>query len=952
MDVNVSEVGETVPSPVSVLDRVIVTSLVGWVSSTTVNVAVPAASVVDRPEVGVTITPAASAGPAPSVRASRASAPARRSTFRGGACSRAVVWVSVGSGGCMSPRKPCVDCGFRHPSTRGSNRPRPSPARERLSGPRDPRSCRRGAPRASALGPHPGPPHSPSIVQSNCRATRGNCSNRREITLNHRYARPAKPASTAGCATAPRPGGEIPRRPGRSLLAPGGRGEAVQEPAAEADSRWIGSSPAATETLMLLLFSTTLFLSAALLFAVQPMFGRMVLPLLGGSPSVWNTVMVFNQVMLMVGYAYAHALARRGARAWGFHLALLLLGLSVLPLHLRPDQIPPANGSPVLWLLWTMMSTVALPFLLLSTTGPLLQRWFAHTRHAHASDPYFLYAASNVGSMLGLIAYPFLLEPRWALHAQSRGWAVGYLVLLLLIAACAWATRKAASGEPEVGAPDVAADEARPALGRRLRWLALAFAPSSLMLGVTTHLTMDLVSMPLLWIVPLAVYLLTFILAFARRDVVPAGVLARIRTYAVLGVLIVIVSHASEPVWFVAALHLTALFALGLTCHRAMAHDRPGVSHLTEFYLCVAAGGALGGVFNALIAPRVFTSVAEYPLVVVLACLLAPAWPIRAVAAGQAPEPAGAARPRRELARDLVVSLAVGAVVFAAILVPRALGHEWRRVELVLLVAALCFPLFAFRRRSLRFGLVVGTLLLVPQFARESERTTLHAERSFFGIHRVQSLRTADGLMHRLVHGTTLHGVQWIEPRRCEEPLSYYHRGGPGGQVFAEFGRASRASRIGIVGLGTGATIAFAEPGQQWTYFEIDPAVVRIASNPDWFCFLANAQVRPRIVLGDARLSLAADTTRYDLLVLDAYTSDAIPVHLLTREALREYFGHLTPHGVLALHLSNRHFDLEPVVARLARDAGFSPRLRVEGKPSAADQARGYESSSWAVIAR
>ena len=708
---------------------------------------------------------------------------------------------------------------------------------------------------------------------------------------------------------------------------------------------------------MLLLFSITLFLSAALLFAVQPMFGRMVLPLLGGSPSVWNTVMVFYQVILMVGYAYAHALARRGARAWALHFALLVLGLTVLPLGLRPDQIPPAGGNPVLWLLWTMMSTVALPFLLLSTTGPLLQRWFAHTGHTQARDPYFLYAASNVGSMLGLLAYPFLLEPRWALHAQARGWAAGYVLLLLLIATCAWAARHVPGGEgPAGGEPGAVPDTAPPITWRRrLRWLALAFAPSSLMLGVTTHLTMDLVSMPLLWIVPLAVYLLTFILAFAGREVVPAGVLARLRTYAVLGVLIVLVSHASEPVWFVASLHLVALFALGLTGHRALAHDRPAVSHLTEFYLCVAAGGAMGGAFNALVAPRIFTSVAEYPLVLVLACLLVPAWPTRAASltrAKEAADPVQASPWRREILRDLLAALAAAAIVLAMVLVPRAMGHEWRRVELVLLVAALCFPLFALRRRSLRFGLAVGVLLLVPQFADESERTTLHAERSFFGIHRVLALRTADGLMHRLVHGTTLHGVQWFEPARCDEPLSYYHRGGPAGQVFAEFGRAPRATRIGVVGLGTGALAAYAEPGQRWTYFEIDPAVVRIASNTDWFCFLAHAAVKPRIVLGDARLSLAADTTRYDLLVLDAYSSDAIPVHLLTREALRQYFERLTPHGVLALHLSNRHFDLEPVVARLARDAGFADRLRVDGRPSAEDQARGYESSSWAVIAR
>ena len=614
------------------------------------------------------------------------------------------------------------------------------------------------------------------------------------------------------------------------------------------------------------------------------------------------------------------------------------------------------------WLLLTMASSVALPFLLLSTTGPLLQRWFTHTGHAQARDPYFLFAASNVGSMLGLLAYPFLLEPGWTLQEQSRGWSAGY-VLLLMIGACALAARRglAAHGGAERGleaSPPPAAD--RPGVRRRLHWLALAFAPSSLMLGATTHLSMDLVAIPLLWIVPLAVYLLTFILAFARRPLIPTGMLARLQVFAVLGVLIVLVSHASEPLWFVAGLHLSALFTLGLTCHGVLARDRPDVAHLTEFYVWVAAGGALGGAFNALVAPLAFSSVAEYPLVLVIACLLAPAWPARRSSRRAAddrpadgdPSPIrGLGRPESP-GRDLVVGLTVTASAIAIVLLVRAFGHEWRRAEFVLLAALLCFPLFALRQRPLRFGLALGGVLLLSPLAGDSGRSTLHAERSFFGIHRVQSLRTPQGRMHRLVHGTTLHGMQWAEPARCDEPLSYYHRGGPAGQVFATLGRAPRAANIGVVGLGTGALSAYAEPGQLWTYFEIDPAVVHIASNPDWFCYLGRAPVVPRVLLGDARLSLAADTTRYDLLVLDAYTSDAIPVHLLTREAFRQYFERIRPGGVLALHLSNRHFDLERVVARITREAGLARRIRVDGAPSHAEAARGVEPSSWAVVAR
>lgn len=715
---------------------------------------------------------------------------------------------------------------------------------------------------------------------------------------------------------------------------------------------------------MLLLFSLTVFVSAALMFAVQPMYGRMVLPLLGGSPSVWNTVMVCYQVTLLAGYGYAHALARRGPRWWGLHLALLLAAFVVLPLRLSPDQTPPPGGDPVLWLLVTMASSVALPFLMLSTTGPLIQRWFAHTGHAHARDPYFLYAASNVGSMLGLLAYPFLLEPNLTLQAQSRGWSAGYILLVMLICACALVARRglATQGATSHGpaaeeSPVTAQTVGRIGARRRLHWLVLAFAPSSLMLGATTHLSMDLVAVPLLWIVPLAVYLLTFILAFAGRPLIPPGLLARLQVFSVLGVLIVLLSHASEPLWFVAGLHLLALFTLGLTCHNVLAGRRPGVEHLTEFYVWVAAGGALGGAFNALAAPLLFDSVAEYPLVLALACMLAPAWATRRAApGGSAPEAERGAT--RELiapgsfGRDIVVALTFSASVIAVIMLVRAFGHSWLRAEFVVFASLLCFPLFALRKRPVRFGLSLAGLMLLAPTATNSERPTLHAERSFFGIHRVLSVNTPEGRMHQLVHGTTLHGKQWVEPSRCDDPLSYYHRAGPAGQMFETFGRSSGGASIGVVGLGTGALSAYAQPGQRWTYFEIDPAVVRIASNADWFCYLGRSAAPPRMLLGDARLSLVSDTTRYDLLVLDAYTSDAVPVHLLTREAFAQYFERIKPGGVLALHLSNRHFDLERVVARIAHESGLAHRIRVDGTPSKEMAARGMEMSTWAALAR
>ena len=704
---------------------------------------------------------------------------------------------------------------------------------------------------------------------------------------------------------------------------------------------------------MLLLFSVALFVSAALLFAVEPMFARMVLPLLGGSPSVWNTAMVFYQAALLAGYGYAHLLSGRGLRWRAAHLAVMAAALLLLPLGLGPTQRPVPGGDPVGWLLLTMTATVGLPFLLLATTGPLLQRWFAHTGHPHARDPYFLYAASNVGSMVGLLAYPFVVEPRWTLAEQSRLWAIGYGLLLPLIAACAFVARAAASS-PAMPRPDPAPlSDAPVTWRRRLTWVALAFVPSSLMLGVTMHFSMDIVAMPLLWIVPLAIYLLTFIVAFAARPLIGPRRAAQVLIFAVLGVLIVLEAHTSETLWLVVGLHLAALLAAGLTCHGLLAADRPGIRDLTEFYVWVAVGGVLGGAFNALLAPLVFRSVAEYPLVLIVACVLAPPWPRRARAKPDAgPSPGEAAPAPRVSGGDLLAAVILTAIVAGIIFGVRAAGHEWRQGEFVVLLAVLCFPLFAFRRRPVRFGLALGGVMLLSPLAGGAERPTLFAARSFFGIHRIQRMRTPAGTMHQLMHGTTVHGIQWVDPSRCDEPLGYYHRLGPAGQIFAAFGQAPGARRVGVAGLGTGALGAYAEAGQRWTFFEIDPVVVRIAADPRWFCYLDGMPAPPRVRLGDARLSIATDTTRYDVLVLDAYSSDAIPVHLLTREAFQEYFAHLTPHGVLVLHLSNRFFDLEPVVARIARDGGWSGRLRSDGQVSERERSQGRFPADWAVVAR
>jgi hypothetical protein len=699
---------------------------------------------------------------------------------------------------------------------------------------------------------------------------------------------------------------------------------------------------------MLALFTTTIFLSAALLFIIEPLFARMVLPLLGGSPSVWNTVMLFYQAALLAGYAYAHALSRKGFRWQIAHLALLMSAfLLFLPAHFPTDLVPPAKGNPIVWLLALMGMTIGLPFLLVSTTAPLLQNWFARTRDRRASDPYFLYAASNAGSMLGLLAYPFGLEPHFTLTQQSWFWTFGYGALVLLVACCALASRRG----PGPSRPDENPEDPPTLLPtvswrRRLHWVALAFAPSSLMLGVTTHLSMDIVAIPLFWIVPLAVYLLTFMLAFARRSMMSPTLQLRLLIFAALGALMLLESRVEGPLWLLITMHLTVLFAAGMMCHGTLAGSRPRVGALTEFYLWVATGGALGGVFNAVLAPLWFHSVAEYPLVLVLACVLAPPVLVRATADHSLESRSGVSR------RDILVAGLFVAGVAALILGARLQGHEWRRAEFIVLLAALSLPLYALRRRPPRFGLALGGIMLLAPLAVNRHGETLHAERSFFGIHRVVTRRTPTGVQHQLWHGNTIHGLEWADPSRSNEPLGYYHPQGPVGQVFETLGRPPRTENVAIAGLGSGGLSAYARPGQHWTYFEIDPSVVRIASNPAWFCYLARAVTPPRIRLGDARLSLAADSAHYDLLVIDAYTSDAIPLHLLTCESFRIYRRRLAPHGVLVVHLSNRYFDLVPIVRAIAADAGMICRVREDRHSTKEERERGRFPSSWAILGR
>ena len=687
------------------------------------------------------------------------------------------------------------------------------------------------------------------------------------------------------------------------------------------------------------------FLGAALLFSVQPLFARLVLPLLGGSPAVWNTALTFYQALLLLGYAYAHAsLHWLGARRQAFvHVPLLALACLALPIRVPAGWSPPTDASPIPWLLVLMAVSLGAPFLAVSATSPVLQRWFAETRHPAAADPYFLYAASNVGGLLGLLAYPLLLEPTFSLEAQSRLWSAGYATLVLLSAACWLFARRAAAVPPR---PPSASFSIGLSTALRLRWVLRAFAPASLVLGVTTFLSSDIAAVPLLWVVPLALYLSSYVVAFASGGGSRVGRAAtRALPYVVLPLAVGLAARLTEPMVLLIPFHLGALFVVALACHARLALDRPAPAHLTEFYFWIALGGVLGGAFNALLAPVLFTSIAEYPLTLALAVLVAR-------------ETHDASTRQRAL--DVALPLGLCALTGALLLRGQS-GAAGDLVRASLSGRALLFGppaliCLTFVRRPVRFALGMGAILLAGSLWYGDPSGLLHAERSFFGVHRVRrsSLMEAgeSAAYHVLVHGNTVHGAQRVDGARRLDPLVYYHPAGPIGQVFAAL-PITRALPVAVVGLGTGSLACYGSPGQAWTFYEIDPAVERIARDERYFTFLRDCPPRVAVTLGDARLSLrAAADGSYGALILDAYSSDAIPVHLITREALALYLDKLAPAGVLAFHLSNRHLDLAPVLAALANDARLVCFVQHDTDEEEQRSGQGASGSTWAVMAR
>ena len=772
--------------------------------------------------------------------------------------------------------------------------------------------------------------------------------------------------------------------------------------------------------LLLGAFTLTLFQSALLLFWVQPMVGKILLPYLGGTPAVWNTCMVFFQALLLGGYSYAHLLSgKKLATQCKIHLGLLLSGMiPLLLLHFQVEPISqyflpvPTESNPIPWLLAVLLICAGLPFFAVSTTAPLLQSWFSGTNHRHAHDPYFLYAASNLGSMIALLGYPFIIEPSLPINHQANAWIVGYAIFMGLVAFCAKlaglnaSPQTAQSGPATIPAPP-------PPIGICLGWVAMAFIPSSLMIGTTTHLTTDIAPIPLLWILPLTAYLLTFILVFSRVPgwlfqvillgspmmaafvlaggarlfsvnsadefltrlgnvamhqsgwstgaivfILAMGLLATFlnrsanRQHAFMVILLPFVLvlvcllpflqpklRISEFVMIV--LHLGLLFLVAMVCHGELARSRPAPEHLTSFYLAMSLGGVLGGIFNTIIAPVAFNKVVEYPLVAVLACLIVPGFTVspRLVTLRIAVQTA-----------VVLIGILVGTGLTAKSFLPRETARKWLGTD-------------GFTGRL--FTWIEPALDTPP----------LVEERNFFGSFRIEksthfesywnpltgSQIFQERIYHRMLHGTTNHGMQIFEPAELRrEPITYFQNRGAIGQIFEELveraAEKKRPPRVAVLGVGTGTLAAYAENGWSMTLFEIDKAMMRLAyQTSDYFTFMRDAQARGakiEVRLGDGRKCIEnhdkeTDGT-FDILFMDAFASDSVPVHLLTREAFMVYFEQLGDDGMVVVNIANRYLDFEPVLANLAQSQGWRMILQRGDQVSSLDK----YATSWVVISK
>ncbi len=662
------------------------------------------------------------------------------------------------------------------------------------------------------------------------------------------------------------------------------------------------------------LYTVTLFISAFLLFSIQPMVGKLLLPMLGGGPSVWNTAMVFFQLLLLAGYTYAHLMAKffSPRKQVFIHILLFVLTAFSLPMGLPADILPP-DHNPLLWQLGTMALMAAGPFFILSSTAPLLQQWFAKTDHLKAQNPYFLYAASNFGSMLALLSYPVVIEPMLRLNQQSTTWSWGYCFLAVMLGICGFFSKFKTQSKPDESALEQV-DEII-TWKRRFLWLFLAFVPSSLMLGVTTFITTDITAVPLFWVIPLSLYLLSFIIAFSEKPFFTLPLTRILHAIASLFMIFLMVFNSMLIVWNVAIFHLIFFFFSALLCHQELAATKPKTSRLTEFYLIMSLGGALGGVFNSLLAPLIFKVPFEYAIVLCL-CVLCrsasdPAQEKLKHALGDI---------RSRLKNNILnVGWKVLALLYIA-LATMLLDHVVISAISAFAIAAISF---SYQSKKWAFASIfIFISLSHPLIPWNSFVNTLAIKRNYYGVILVNNT----GDVRVMTNGVTNHGAQSLKKEYLKRPTSYYPPGSGISDIFSVLDhRKPGAQKIAAMGMGVGTISCYSRKNRQFDFYEINPVVMDIATNPEYFTFLSGCGSPYKIIAGDARHKISeAEDSSYDLILVDVFSSDSIPMHIITKEAAAIYLKKLKPDGILAFHISNRFFVLDRELEAIGKSLGQS----------------------------
>lgn len=672
-------------------------------------------------------------------------------------------------------------------------------------------------------------------------------------------------------------------------------------------------------------FTLTIFVSATLLFFVQPLFAKLVLPQIGGAPGVWTTAMLFFQVVLLGGYVYAHVLTHHVSLRWQLpiHLVFWAAALLFLPLSVSTSWVYDPTVSTAWQTLTLFALGVGVPFGMLSANAPLLQSWYAQSDGPSAHDPYFLYGASNLGSLLALIGFPLLAEPLFGASDIGWGWAAGFFVFGGLLAASGLLTLRA----PVQTAPETqrhAIEKTAITATDVATWLFLAFVPSSLMLSITTKVSTDLGSFPLIWVVPLSLYILSFVVTFTNRPLL-SSVAIRALAAGAIAVLAVLMSHQTGGLqtWVSALLFVPALFIVAVAAHRILYDRRPDTQHLTIFYITMSVGGALGGLFNSIIAPVLFNGIYEGIVSVVLAAAL--------LAIGMRSIPV----------RPLAYGILTASVFLTAFSLSRGqIESDSGLFAISLGLIVLFAVILGYLARAPIAVLAAVVVFLAADFVSVREDYTFK-DRSFFGAHTVYD---KDGL-RVYGNGTTIHGYQYVEETgQRPTPLSYYHAASPMAQILTTTAGIETA-KIGIIGLGVGSLACYAQPGQSWEFYEIDKMVDRVARTPEMFNFMSHCAPDSVTHLGDARIVLEQQDFTFDIMVLDAYSSDSIPVHLVTREAVQTYLERLADDGILVFHISNRYYDLSQPLARIAANLGLQAAIRVDAPDPSAPLPKGAKPS-------